>query len=60
MADFPDKGQRVCWVEAPSDMIARGDTVGTVEVRCDEYAYCRMDGTEALVEVLKKELIAIY
>jgi len=60
MNEFPDKGQRVCWVKAPSDMIERGDTVGTVEIRCGEYAYCRMDGSACLVEVLKADLIAIY
>jgi len=60
MARYPEPGERVKWINAPDNMIVRGDSKGVVESRNGEYVYCKMDGTGSVVELYRSEIEIVY
>jgi len=56
MRGFPQKGNRIRWTNIPKRCKDDGDEFGTFEYRNGEYLYCRMDGTNSIMELYRNEI----
>ncbi len=56
MKRYPKIGDRIRWTNVPERCKKHGDEYGIVESIDGCYHYCRMDGTNSIVELYPNEI----